>query len=100
MSDFGRYGGTDHQDRERRWRGTDRSRGGFFSSESEDRGFPGAGEDRPSRFFSSVRDEHRFGGRERERERSFRDNRPQERTEESGFFGHQREGGKGRYGND
>ena len=80
MSDFGRYGGTDYQDRERRWRDTNRGRGGFFSSESEDRGFPGAGEDRPSRFFSSDRDDVRGGGRdrERERERSFRDNRPQD----------------------
>ena len=102
MSDFGRYGGTDYQDRERRWRDTNRGRGGFFSSDSEDRGFPGAGEDRPSRFFSSDRDDVRGGGRdrERERERSFRDNRPQGRSEESGLFGRDRERGQSRFGND
>ncbi len=112
MSDFDRYGGTFNddrdrmRDRDRRW--LDRGRGGsgifpertdqvrstrpdqrsgFFPSDRDDRGSYGPERDRAAS--SSSRTEPRFGGRDRPRERMFRDNQPGDRG--GGFFGGDRE---------
>lgn len=65
MSDFGRYGGAPHEERERFRRDEPRGRGGFFSGGREDRSF----------------------GRDRERERLFRDNQPSGPSDGGSVFG-------------
>ena len=98
MSDFGRYGGMENQERERRWRDDDRGRGSIFSSDRESRDFDRGGErdffsgrresnfDRPDRergFMPTRGDD--FTRRDQPREQWQRDNQPG--RESGGLFG-------------
>lgn len=83
MSGFDRYGDSsfDHRDRSGR---EDRDRSGFFSNERDVRGF---GRGSESELAGQERDDRRIAGRDRDRERTFRDNQPGRTSRDSAFAG-------------